>query len=554
MERVWHQSYDSGIPPEINVTPFESLVHSMLHFTQKFSDQVAFSNFDVPMTYAELAQRSKDLAAYMQTHFNIQKGDRVAIMMPNLLQYPVTVYAVLSLGAVVVNINPLYTPRELKHALHDSGAKAIFICDNFAKTLQEVIQDVNLEHVVLTGLGDFLGFKGKVINFVVKYIKKMVPPHQIPGALRLSNIMRTAQHLSFNPVKLSLDDLAFLQYTGGTTGPSKGAELTHRNIMANANQFRVWAKSIMRIGEEVFVTPLPMYHIFSLTVGCFALLGIGAECMMITNPRDIDGFVKILGKRMGTVFVGINTLFNALAMHPGMKKVDFSPLRFSASGGMATQHAVDEKWHALTGTHIIEGYGLTETSPVVSFSPCSVKKFSGSVGFPLPNTDVKVVDREGNALPFGEKGEIWVKGPQVMRGYWQRPDETAHALTADGWFKTGDIALQDEEGWIYLVDRKKDMVIVSGFNVYPNEIEKVLVEHEGVSEAAVIGVPCEKTGEAVKAFIVKTDPGLEASDIINFCKKHMTNYKVPKQIEFIDELPKSNVGKLLRRELRQPAK
>jgi long-chain acyl-CoA synthetase len=550
MDRVWHKLYEEGVPASVDVAPFDSLVASFNDFCSKFEDKVAFSNFEVKLSYRELYAQVQKLAAYMQSELGVKKGDRVAIMMPNLLQYPIAIYAALTLGAIVVNINPLYTARELKHALQDSGARVIFICENFAKTLADIIDEVSLEGVVVTALGDLLGFKGKVINFVVKYIKKMVPAYHINGAVKFNDVLKQGEHCQLNEVPLCLEDLAFLQYTGGTTGPSKGAELTHGNLLANANQFRAWIKSIVVSGEDVAVTPLPLYHIFSLTVCCLAYIGLGAECMLITNPRDIDGFIKILRKRMGTFFVGINTLYNALALHPDLPKVDFSKLKFCGSGGMSTQHAVDQKWFEVTGRHIIEGYGLTETSPVVTFSPTYVSEFSGSIGIPLPNTDVIICDEEGNALPVGQKGELCVKGPQVMRGYWQRPEATQEVMTADGWFKTGDVGLMDKQGWIYLVDRKKDMIIVSGFNVYPNELEKILVEHEGVAEAAVIGVPSEKTGEAVKAFVVKSDPGLTKDDVIAFCRKNMTAYKVPKIIEFIDDLPKTNVGKVLRRALR----
>jgi long-chain acyl-CoA synthetase len=550
MERIWHKLYEKGVPTSVDVAPFNSLVESFNDFCSRYTNNVAFSNFGVKLSYTELHQQVQQLAAYMQSELGIKKGDRIAIMMPNLLQYPISIYAALTIGAIVVNINPLYTSRELKHALDDSGASLIIICENFAKTLEKVIPDVSLKHVLVTGIGDRLGFKGKIMNFVIKHIKKMIPAYDISNAIRFNNALTHGLKYDLHKIPLSLDDLAFLQYTGGTTGPSKGAELTHANLIANANQFRAWIKSIVVPGEDVAVTPLPLYHIFSLTVCCLAYVGLGAECMLITNPRDINGFVKILKKQMGTFFVGINTLYNALAMHPEFKKVDFSKLKFCGSGGMASQQAVDKKWHAITGKHIIEGYGLTETSPVVTFSPMTVTDFSGSIGLPLPNTDVSVRDDDGVEVAIGQKGELWVKGPQVMRGYWNRPDETQKVFT-DGWFKTGDIAIMDKQGWFYIVDRKKDMVIVSGFNVYPNEIESVLVEHEGVSEAAVIGVESTKTGEAVKAFVVASDPGLSSQDLLAYCRKNMTAYKVPKIIEFTDSLPKTNVGKVLRRALRE---
>jgi long-chain acyl-CoA synthetase len=532
------------------VHPFDSLVESFNDFCKKYTDLTAFSNFGVTLSYSELYQKVQQLAAYFQSECQVKKGDRVAIMMPNLLQYPIAIYAALTVGAVVVNVNPLYTSRELKHTLKDSGAKTLVICKNFAHTFEEIAESSSVEHVILTGLGDLLGLKGRIINLVVKYIKKMVPKYHLPSSISFKQALRIGEHKSLEPVELTVEDLAFLQYTGGTTGPSKGAELTHGNLLANANQFREWIKSIVVTGEDVAVTPLPLYHIFSLTVCCISYIGLGAECMLITNPRDIPGFIKILKNRMGSFIVGINTLYNALAMHPDIHEVDFSNLKFCGSGGMATQHAVDKKWFDITGKHIIEGYGLTETSPVVTFSPVTVEEFSGSIGLPLPNTDVSIRDAEGSELPIGQKGELWVKGPQVMRGYWNRPEETQKAITEDGWLKTGDIALMDKQGWLYIVDRQKDMVIVSGFNVYPNEVEGILAEHEGVAEVAVIGVPSDKTGEAVKAFVVKSDPGLRVEDLIAYCRKHMTAYKVPKLIDFRDELPKSNVGKVLRRALR----
>ncbi len=550
MEKIWTKHYEKTVDETINVAPFNSLIESFHSYTQRFADFNAFSNFGVKLTYRDLAQQVKQLAAYMQNEFQIKKGDRVAIMMPNLLQYPVALFAVLSLGGIVVNVNPLYTGRELEHTLKDSGAVAIVICKNFASTLESVISRSQVKNVLITGLGDRLGFKGKIINFVVKYVKKMVPKFNLPQAVDFNRALSAGAKLPYAEVASSLSDVAFLQYTGGTTGPSKGAMLSHGNMLANATQFRTWIGSVVEAGVDVAVTPLPLYHIFSLTVCCLSYIGLGAECMLITNPRDIPGFIKILKENPGTFFVGINTLYNALVNHPDAKDIDTSKLKFCGSGGMSTQHAVSEKWFALTGKHIIEGYGLTETSPVLTFSPMYVKDFSGSCGLPLPNTEISIRDGDGNELTTGQKGEVWARGPQVMQGYWQRPEATKEVITEDGWFKTGDIGLMDKEGWLYLVDRKKDMIIVSGFNVYPNEIEDVLVEHEGVLEAAVIGVPSEKTGEAVKAFIVKNDPGLTEQDLENYCRKSLTAYKVPKIIEFRDELPKSNVGKVLRRMLR----
>ncbi len=550
MEKIWLKHYEEGVPAVIDVAPFDSLIGSFNNYTKKFADHSAFSNFGVKLTYRDLRIQVEMLAAYMQQVWGIKKGDRVAIMMPNLLQYPISLFAVLSVGAIVVNINPLYTPRELEHTLHDSGAVAIIICANFANTLEEVIHRSTVKHVMVTNLGDCLGVKGRFVNFAVKYIKKMVPKFNLPHAVHFNDALKKGASLTLEPVELTLRDLAFLQYTGGTTGPSKGAMLTHGNLLANATQCRAFIRSTVVPGVDVAVTPLPLYHIFSLTVCCLSYIGLGAECMLITNPRDLDGFIKILKKHPGTFFIGINTLYNGLVNHPRSQDIDFTRYKFFGSGGMATQHAVNHKWLELSGRHIVEGYGLTETSPVLTFSPPMGATFTGSCGIPLPNTEISIRDDAGNELGTGETGEVWARGPQVMLGYWNRPEETKNVLTEDGWFKTGDIGLVDKEGWLYLVDRKKDMVIVSGFNVYPAEVEDVLVDHEGVLEAAVIGIKAAGSGEAVKAFVVKNDPGLTEQDLISYCKKHLTAYKVPKLYEFRDELPKSNVGKVLRRMLR----
>lgn len=551
MEKIWVKQYESSVPAEIDVHPYSSLVASFDDYTARFADYNAFSNYGVKLTFTELASRVKALGAFFQQEWGVKKGDRIAIMMPNLLQYPVALFAALSVGAVVVNINPLYTARELSHTLKDSGTRVIVICANFAKTLSEVIGQSSVEHVLLTELGDSLGMKGKVMNFVVKHIKKMVPKFSLHQVVKFNRALQRGATLELKKPKIDLDDMAFLQYTGGTTGPSKGAILTHGNLLANASQFRSWVKSIVEPGVDIAITPLPLYHIFSLTVCCLSYIGLGAECLLVTNPRDIDGFIKILKSTSGSFFVGINTLYNALASHPKAKEIDFSRFKFCGSGGMSTQHAVSEKWYNLSGFHIIEGYGLTETSPVLTFSPMYVKAFSGSCGLPLPNTELSIRDENGVEQAIGQKGEIWARGPQVMQGYWQRPDATAEVLSEDGWFKTGDIGLIDKQGWLYIVDRKKDMIIVSGFNVYPNEIEQVLMEHEGVMEVAVIGVPSEKTGEAVKAFVVRNDPGLTEKELVTYCRKHLTAYKVPKLYEFRDELPKSPIGKVLRRMLKE---
>lgn len=551
MEKIWVKHYESGVAEMLDVKPFPSLQHSFKHFSDKFADNTAFSNFDVKLTYGELRNRSAELAAYMQNEMGIKKGDSVAIMMPNLLQYPITLFACVQLGAIIVNVNPLFTARELKHQLKDSGAKAIVICANFAHTLEAVVADSALEHIVLTELGDCLpGLKGRLINFVVKHVKKMVPKFHLSNTVSFNEALKRGADLSLAPVETCLEDIACLQYTGGTTGPAKGAVLTHGNLVANANQFRAWGRTVIVGGKDVIITPLPMYHIFSLTVCCLAMMGLGAESLLITNPRDIPGFIKILKKSRGTIFVGINTLYNALFNHPKIGEVDFSGLKISIGGGMATQKVVSDQWKRITGTPILEGYGLTETSPIVSACSMAEQEFTGSVGYPLPNTEVSIRDDDGEEVPMGHDGEIWVRGPQVMAGYWHRPEETAHVLRADGWLLTGDIGRFDEGGHLYIVDRKKDMVIVSGFNVYPNEVESVLVEHEAITQAAIIGVPSEQTGEAVKAFVVSSNPELTEEEIIAHCRQSLTAYKVPKLYEFREELPTTPVGKVLRRKLR----
>ena len=557
MERIWLKQYPAGVPADIDVTQYASLVELLEESFAKFADRRAFICMDKSISYRELDEMSAALGAYLQS-LGLQKGARVALMMPNVLQYPVATAAVLRAGYAVVNVNPLYTPRELEHQLKDSGAEAIIVLENFANTVQQVMGKTALKHVIIGSMGDLLGFKGVIVNLVVRRVKKMVPAYSIPRAIAFNNAVAAGRSMKLDKPKLTPDDVAFLQYTGGTTGVSKGATLLHRNILANVLQNDAWLQPALKQPphvEELFVVcALPLYHIFALTA-CF-LLGTraGGVNLLIPNPRDMAGFVKELMKYQVNFFPGVNTLYNGLLHTPGFDKVDFSKLKVSNGGGMATQKPVAEKWLAVTGCPLSEGYGLSETSPTLTCNPANIDKFSGSIGVPVPSTYISIRDDDGNEVPLGQPGEICAKGPQVMAGYWNRPDETAKVMTADGYFRTGDIGVMDENGYTKIVDRKKDMILVSGFNVYPNEVEEVIASHPGVLECAVIGVPDAKTGEAVKAFIVRKDPALTAEDVIKFCGTQLTNYKVPKLIEFRTELPKTNVGKILRRELRDEKK
>ena len=557
MERIWLKQYPAGVPADIDLTQYASLVELLEESFAKFADRRAFICMDKSISYRELDEMSAALGAYLQS-LGLQKGARVALMMPNVLQYPVATSAVLRAGYAVVNVNPLYTPRELEHQLKDSGAEAIIVLENFANTVEQVMGKTALKHVIIGSMGDLLGFKGVIVNLVVRRVKKMVPAYSIPRAIAFNNAVAAGRSMKLDKPKLTPDDVAFLQYTGGTTGISKGATLLHRNILANVLQNDAWLQPALKQPphvEELFVVcALPLYHIFALTA-CF-LLGTraGGVNLLIPNPRDMPGFVKELMKYQVNFFPGVNTLYNGLLHTPGFDKVDFSKLKVSNGGGMATQKPVAEKWLAVTGCPLSEGYGLSETSPTLTCNPASIDKFSGSIGVPVPSTYISIRDDDGNEVPLGQPGEICAKGPQVMAGYWNRPDETARVMTADGYFRTGDIGVMDENGYTKIVDRKKDMILVSGFNVYPNEIEEVIASHPGVLECAVIGVPDAKSGEAVKAFIVRKDPALTAEDVIKFCGTQLTNYKVPKLIEFRTELPKTNVGKILRRELRDEKK
>ncbi|WP_128599114.1 long-chain-fatty-acid--CoA ligase FadD [Pantoea rodasii] len=554
MNKVWLKRYPADVPAEINADRYTSLVELFEHAALQYADNTAFINMGQPMTYRQLDKQSRDFAAWLQQGLGLKQGDRVALMMPNLLQYPVALFGVLRAGMVVVNVNPLYTPRELKHQLNDSGASAIVIVSNFAHTLEKVVAETSIKHVMLTRMGDQLApVKATLVNFVVKYVKKLVPKYHLPGAVPFRSALQQGAQMSYQRPTLTNSDLAFLQYTGGTTGVAKGAMLTHGNMQANLEQTKATYGKLLRAGKEQVVTALPLYHIFALTVNGLLFLDLGGTNLLITNPRDIPGFVKELSKFPFTAITGVNTLFNALLNDENFNKLDFSTLRLSAGGGMAVQKAVAERWEKLTGHYLLEGYGLTECSPLVSVNPYDITCHTGSIGLPVPSTDVRIVDDEDKDVAPGEPGELCIRGPQVMVGYWQRPDATEEVLK-NGWLHTGDVVTVDGEGFIRIVDRKKDMILVSGFNVYPNEIEDVLMQHPKVREAAAIGVPSELSGEAVKVCIVKKDPSLTKEEVLDHCRRQLTGYKVPKIIEFRDELPKTNVGKILRRELRDEAK
>jgi long-chain acyl-CoA synthetase len=557
MERIWLKQYPAGVPADIDVTQYSSLVELLEESFAKFADRKAFICMDKSISYRDLDEMSAALGAYLQSK-GLQKGARVALMMPNVLQYPVSTAAVLRAGYAVVNVNPLYTPRELEHQLKDSGAEAIVVLENFATTVQQVIARTAVKHVIVGSMGDLLGFKGVIVNLVIRKVKKMVPAWSIPGAVSFNDALAAGRSLKLNKPKLTLDDVAFLQYTGGTTGVSKGATLLHKNILANVLQNDAWLQPALKkppiVDQMIIVCALPLYHIFALTA-CY-LLGVraGGTNLLIPNPRDMAGFVKELMKYQVSFFPAVNTLYNGLLNTPGFDKLDFSKLKVSNGGGMAVQRPVAEKWLKITGCPLAEGYGLSETSPTLTCNPADTDQFSGSIGIPVPSTYLSIRDDDGNEVPLGQPGEICAKGPQVMAGYWNRPEETANVMTADGFFRTGDIGVMDERGYTKIVDRKKDMILVSGFNVYPNEIEEVIASHPGVLECAVIGVQDAKSGEAVKAFIVKKDQNLSADDVIKYCGTQLTAYKVPKQIEFRTDLPKTNVGKILRRELRDEKK
>ncbi len=553
MDKVWFKNYQQGVAHEIDVNTFASINEVFDKSVARFRDRPAVACMDKVLSYGELDRKVSDFASYLQ-QLGLSKGSRVAIMMPNLLQYPICVFGTLRAGCTVVNVNPLYTPRELEHQLNDSGAETIVILENFASVLEDVIRKTRIKHVVVASIGDMLGFpKGAIVNFVVRKVKKMVPAWQLPAYTRFNDALARGARKAPAKVEVGHDDIAFLQYTGGTTGVSKGAMLIHRNIVANMLQAGEWIKPAVREGQEVIITALPLYHIFSLTANLMAFTEIGALNVLITNPRDIPGFVKEIKKYPITAMTGVNTLFNALLNHPDFKTVDFSTWRLTLGGGMAVQKAVAERWKQMTGVTLVEAYGLTETSPAACINPLDLKDYNGTIGVPVPSTDIQIRDSEGREAAQGEAGELCIKGPQVMKGYWNRPEETAKVIDAEGFLATGDMAIITPEGFVKLVDRKKDMILVSGFNVYPNEIEDVVAMHPGVLEVACIGVPDEKSGELVKVFVVRKDPALTAEAVIEHCKQNLTGYKVPKFVEFRDELPKTNVGKILRRALRDAA-
>jgi long-chain acyl-CoA synthetase len=557
MERIWLKQYPPGVPADIDPTQYASLVDLLEESFAKFADRKAFICMDKSISYRDLDQMSQALAAYLQSR-GLQRGARVAVMMPNVLQYPVATAAVLRAGFAVVNVNPLYTPRELEHQLKDSGAEAIIVLENFAHTVEQVIARTPVKHVIVASMGDLLGFKGVIVNLVVRRVKKMVPAYSIPGAVPFNEALSAGRSMTFNKPKLSPGDVAFLQYTGGTTGVSKGATLLHRNIVANVLQNDAWLQPALaappHVDQLLVVCALPLYHIFALTA-CYLLAVRAGGCnLLIPNPRDIPGFIKELMKYQVNSFPAVNTLYNGLMNHPDFKKVDFSKLKISNGGGMAVQRPVAEDWKSITGCSIAEGYGLSETAPTLTCNTATNGEFNGTIGVPVPSTYISIRDDDGNEVPLGQAGEICAKGPQVMSGYWNRPEETAKVMTADGYFRTGDIGVMDEKGYTKIVDRKKDMILVSGFNVYPNEVEEVIAGHPGVLECAVVGIPDSKSGEAVKAFVVKKDPNLTAEDVIKFCHEQLTGYKVPRHVEFRTDLPKTNVGKILRRQLRDEKK
>ena len=554
MEKLWLNSYEQGVNAEIDITQYSSISDVFRQSVEKFAHQPAFQNMGKTLTYAEVGKLAEDFASYLQNVLKLPRGERVAIMLPNLLQYPIALFGILQAGLVAVNTNPLYTPRELEHQLKDSGATTIIVLENFANTLELVLPRTQIKHVIVASVGEMFGFfKGTLMNFVLRKIKKMVPEYRISGAIPFQTTLKEGAAHTFRPVTLTREDTALLQYTGGTTGVAKGAVLSHGNICANMLQAKEWIKFQLREGKETVIAALPLYHIFALTVNLMIFTNTGSKIILITNPRDMKGFIGELKKERISVFIGVNTLFNSMVNQPDFATVDFSNLRLTLGGGMATQKAVAEKWKKITGTPIVEAYGLTEASPGVCCNPLNIETYSGGIGLPVPSTEVELRDANGKEVGIGQPGELWVRGPQVMKGYWNRPEETAKTIDARGFLETGDIAVMDEKGWFKLVDRKKDLIVVSGFNVYPNEIEEVIAHNDKVMEVACIGVPNEKTGEALKVFVVKKDPSLTKEELIAFCRTELTGYKVPKDIEFRDELPKSNVGKILRRELREQA-
>ncbi|MBA2690446.1 MAG: long-chain-fatty-acid--CoA ligase [Burkholderiales bacterium] len=553
MEKIWLKSYPKGVPAEVNCNAYRSIPQLFDASVKKYHSRPAYICMGTKISFGQLDEISRNIAAWLQGR-GLVKGARVAVMMPNILQYPAALFGILRAGLTVVNVNPLYTPRELAYQLKDSGAEAIIILENFAAVLQQVIGTTAVKHVVVASMGDLLGAKGVLVNFVVRSVKKLVPAWSLPGSVTFTAMASEGARLALKPVDIGPDDIAFLQYTGGTTGVSKGAMLLQRNIIANLQQVSAWFSPTRdESSPHLMVAPLPLYHIYSLTCCCLYMLHDGGCNLLIANPRDIPGFIKELQKHAFTGISSLNTLYNALLNHPDFGKVNFSRLRLASAGGMAMQKAVAEKWQKATGVPILEGYGLTETSPVATSNPVDITEHSGTIGLPLPSTVVTIRDDDGNIVPIGQAGEICIAGPQVMKGYWNRPDETAKVMTSDGALKTGDVGVMDARGFVKIVDRKKDMILVSGFNVYPNEIEEVVASHPGVLECAAIGIPDDKCGEAPKAFVVRKDPTLTEEVLLEHCRKNLSAYKIPKVFEFRSELPKTNVGKILRRALREEA-
>ena len=551
MEKIWLKTYPESVPAELPEPPFHNVRDIFEQAFDAWPERPAYTNMGTTLTYREVDELSMQFACHLQQDLGLTRGERVAIMLPNVLQYPIVLAAIFRAGLVAVNVNPLYTARELQHQLEDSGARCIVILENFAHTLETVIDKTPVEHVITTGVGDLLNFpRGAVTNFVLRYVKRKVPAYSLPGAETFRQALKSGEHKGLQHIELGYADIAFLQYTGGTTGVSKGAMLSHRNLVRNVQQIMLWQDKVYEgLPWIIAITALPLYHIFALQGNCLTICAMGGENVLITNPRDTDAFVAELGKHRFNLLTGVNTLFASLLNAPAFHKVDFSGLRACVGGGMAVQPAIAEEWEKVTGKHIVQGYGLTETSPIATANLFR-NGFNGSIGLPVPGTDIMIADDDGNPLPLGEIGEICVKGPQVMEGYWRRPQETADVMLPGGWLKTGDVGRMDEDGFTYIEDRKKDMILVSGFNVYPNEIENVVVEMDGVLEAAAIGMPDDKSGEVVKLFAVRTDPSVTEQDILDYCRENLTNYKRPREIEFRDELPKTNVGKILRRALR----
>lgn len=555
MEKPWLSQYPEGVPAEIDISQFNSILDVFDNSCRMYADRLAFTNMGKSLTYGQLDAATRDFAAWLQAR-GLNRGDRLALMMPNILQYPVALFGAMRAGMTIVNTNPLYTPRELKHQLNDAGARAIVVLENQAHVLEEVLDDVPIEQVITTEVGDLMGFpKKQIVNFVVRHVKKGIPGFNIPGATPFSKVLAEGSKLPFEEADLGLEDIAFLQYTGGTTGVAKGAMLTHKNIVSNLMQSKLWMGAA-GIGEdiEVIITALPLYHIFALTANCLVFMSLGGTNVLITDPRNMKGFVEELSKTPFTVITGVNTLFNGLLNTPGFADIDFSTVKGTLGGGMAVQRAVAERWKEVTGVTLVEAYGLTETSPAACINPMDMEEYNGCIGLPIPSTECAIMGEDGELLPQGEVGELCVRGPQVMKGYWQRPEATAEVITGDGWLKTGDVAMMTPEGYFKIVDRKKDMILVSGFNVYPNEIEDVFAAHDKVLEVAAIGLPDERSGEVVKICVVKSDDSLTEEELHAHGKEHLTGYKRPKAIEFFTELPKTNVGKILRRELRDAHK